>query len=518
MKLYTKIFILIFLTLSLNAWAQKPIKSYLDKLPNLTDEKVNGNARVLKADGRVGIQTTGVTSSIEIPMHNLNSEKGSVTVWVYSLEDLFPAISNGSMDKSDKNHRSTPFFSDSSTPNNYNGSTFFFGWYNHWHGGVVAKYFKGFQYSNPGAYSDSTSIKLYAWTNEFTIKANQWYQFVLTWDNKTLSHYIYANGILVGREDQYKKAPYEKQKVAEKLFAGSPRMCISNIDFYDEILTAEQVKEKFKNEVTAFNKETDEELRHVHTGEKVKNFNWAPGKDWTKKMDLSLKNPTDIDSFYVQGYGKESRITPEGLIIETPKLPGFGKNSEYQVYFWSMKPFEGELYVEYEFKPLIRGGLSLLMLQSSGMSREDFMGEYPWRTTGTMSMVYGEDVRNYHWEYYREVDDIRNDIYNGGLIKNPYGRALAYGTFPPDFEVEKWHKLQFRQIGGKLVGAIDGKIIIEGEDDSFVGMGPVLNYGRIAIRCMRNSKILFRNLKVYNKDVPYEVMDVIGKYPKNYGK
>lgn len=68
--------------------AQKPIKRYLDKLPALTTKKVTGNARILKADGRIGIQTTGVNSTIELPSHNLNEGKGSVAVWVVCPRNL----------------------------------------------------------------------------------------------------------------------------------------------------------------------------------------------------------------------------------------------------------------------------------------------------------------------------------------------------------------------------------------------------------------------------------------------
>ncbi len=38
------------------------------------------------------------------------------------------------------------------------------------------------------------------------------------------------------------------------------------------------------------------------------------------------------------------------------------------------------------------------------------------------------------------------------------------------------------------------------EDNANINNGPVLNSGYIAIRCMIRAKILFRNLKVYNKN------------------
>jgi hypothetical protein len=55
------------------------------------------------------------------------------------------------------------------------------------------------------------------------------------------------------------------------------------------------------------------------------------------------------------------------------------------------------------------------------------------------------------------------------------------------------------QIDNKLVGAIDGVVMFDCTDDGFTNNGPVLDFGRIAIRCMLHSKMVFRNLKVYNK-------------------
>lgn len=168
-------------------------------------------------------------------------------------------------------------------------------------------------------------------------------------------------------------------------------------------------------------------------------------------------------------------------------------------YVWSNKPFEGNLYVEYEFKVLRPGALSLLMVQASGMNREDFMADYPLRKSGRMTTVYGEDVRNYHWEYYREMADMRNDVENSALMKNPFLYPLSFNALSTPVDKTKWHKLQFLQVGNKLIGAINGTKMVEFTDDGFSNNGPVYNFGRIAIRCMLHSKLAFRNLRVYNK-------------------
>jgi hypothetical protein len=125
-----------------------------------------------------------------------------------------------------------------------------------------------------------------------------------------------------------------------------------------------------------------------------------------------------------------------------------------------------------------------------------------------MTMVYGEDVRSYHWEYYREMNDMRNDLDNSAFMKQPWNYPLAFATRKVPLEKEIWHKLQFLQINNKLIGSIDGNIMFECTDDSFTNNGPVLDFGRIAIRCMLHTKMIFRNLKVYNQP-KFEVDKII---------
>ena len=77
---------------------------------------------------------------------------------------------------------------------------------------------------------------------------------------------------------------------------------------------------------------------------------------------------------------------------------------------------------------------------------------------------------------------------------------LSFGAKSTPVEKNVWHKLQFLQIGNKLIGAIDGIIMVEFNDDGFTNNGPVYDFGRIAIRCMLRSKLLFRNIRVFNQD------------------
>jgi hypothetical protein len=194
-------------------------------------------------------------------------------------------------------------------------------------------------------------------------------------------------------------------------------------------------------------------------------------------------------------------ICEEGLRIHTyfGRQPmGFDPNNEdkRQVYLWTEKTFEGDLNVCFEFRSLLPGGLSLLMFQASGMQREDFMADYKRRTDGAMKMVGWEDVRNYQWEYYREMNDCRNDVGSHYFKKNPYQTVLAYQCHPQMFGEGNWHQLQFLQEGDRIRGAIDGITVFDCRDRPDIKSGPVYGFGRFALRCMLRSHMLFRNLEV----------------------
>jgi hypothetical protein len=244
----------------------------------------------------------------------------------------------------------------------------------------------------------------------------------------------------------------------------------------------------------------EEELLHTYAGKNLKPFTWKLDEGWNQKLNLSLTKSSDLDSFYIQGKPKQVAINNEGLLIETINKEMNAAILDSQMYVWSKKHFEGDLYVEYEYKSLRPGGLSLLLTQASGMNREDFMDDYPLRTSGRMVMIYGEDVRSYHWEYYREMADMRNDLDNSAFMKQPWNFPLAFTSKSKPLTKDTWHKLQFLQIDNKLVGALDGVIMFDCTDEGFTNNGPVLDFGRIAIRLMLRSKMVFRNLKVYNKE------------------
>lgn len=327
--------------------------------------------------------------------------------------------------------------------------------------------------------------------------------FAITWDEPACDYRLYINGILAGTQDQHTPR-LQRDPIGPQAFVGNPAWCVGGVNFYDEALPAEHAAALFAAEEPAPEPRVQEHLASIYTGQS-RPFDWQPDGEWREQLSLPLNRAEDLAEFRVQGRQDAPRITPEGLRITTPQvyyphaaMPELGENGRH-VYLWSRRAFEDDLYVRYEFQPLAPGGLSLFMAHSSGMQREDFMADYPPAETDDMKYLFGGDVRNYHWEYWRDMNDTRNDVAGFGLMKNPFFRPLGYACRSPRLALRQWHRLEYLHENDRIRCVIDGDVVIDARDGGFDNHGPVLNFGHIAIRCMITTDLLVRNLRVLTR-------------------
>lgn len=111
---------------------------------SLTGTTMAGEVRVLSQAGRSGLNTTSIHSRIEIPEHNLNDAKGSLTIWVLSLEDLSTAAHLDqyfSIHTSHYGHYS--LLSDCKEDGNFDESVFSLTWGSRWYPQLYAKFYRG---------------------------------------------------------------------------------------------------------------------------------------------------------------------------------------------------------------------------------------------------------------------------------------------------------------------------------------------------------------------------------------
>ena len=467
-------------------------------------ESVNGPARMLELKGRKGINPTSIHTAIKLTGgHTLNEPRGTLALWFFGLEDLAASFVSDNMKMQNEFFDNYCFLSDYEVPRNYPAANFSFIWnrFNE----LRAKFFKGTVYPTLEGFEPPQKAWVQAVPFNY-FQQHRWYQLAVTWDDAAKSASLFVNGVLVGKSDIFNK-DFHRDTIGETLYTGCPALCHGEIEFYDQVLTGAELYKKYRTVAPDYEPAIEKELRHLFEGTELENFTFKPDANWTKQFDVDFQNPVEqIKEFYIQGCTAAVKPDgyPGGLLIETPQLRYGSKEAwNNQVYIWSNKTFEGNVYVEFEWKALKPNGLSLLMIQASGMTREDFMADYPKKTNGTMDTVHNQNVRNYHWEFYREMNDVRNDTGTAFSRKNPFAYRIGYGSAPKSFAINEWHKLQIVQIGGKIRGAIDDKILLEFEDNSRTNTGCVLNYGHIAIRCMVHSALLFRNLKVYTEKLPF---------------
>ena len=483
----------------------KPRHVYLSDAANLAaDETVSGPARVLELKGRKGINPTSIHSAIKLAGgHTLNEPQGTVVIWFFTLEDLTSSFLADHMKMDNKFFATYPFLSDFEMQRDVESARFSIEWNRH--NELRAKFFEGNIYPSLKGFAPPQKAWVQAVPFSF-FQQHHWYQLAVTWDDAAKSASLFVNGVLLGKSDVFNQ-DFHRDKVGDTLFAGCPAICVGQTEFYDAALNGAELYRKFRAETPDYDSAIEKELRHSFEGADLKNFTFKPDANWTKQMDLDFKNPVEqIKHFYIQGLAESVKPTgsTEGLLIETPDEP-YGTQQAFprQVYIWSYTNFEGNIYVEFEWKSLRPGGLALLMINASGMGREDFMADYPKKTKGEMQTVFAENVRNYHWEFYREMNDVRNDTGTSFSRKNPFSFRNGFGSAPEPFAQNEWHKAQIVARDGKVRAAVDGKILLEFDDNSRINTGTILNYGHIAIRCMIHTKVVFRNLKVYTEKLPF---------------
>jgi hypothetical protein len=475
----------------------QPLNAYLRTPENPTTDRasIDGPFRVLELNGRKGVHPTSIHSLIRFPGHNLNQTRGSLTYWVFALEEVASFWSRDVMfTELNKNPSMLPLLSDNPDLGNFIEAAFLLTFESGWHPAFMAKFYRGDIFAD----AIRPPQKAYAMASAFEMERDQWYQFGLSWDFDAEEVYLYVNGVRIGSSDRFHTA-FKRDLIGPELFSGKPVYCFGELKLFDLVMGTDDFKRLFEEEVTGFDPQLQKRLQRVHAGQDLEEFSFTPKSPWQKRFQTGLRNPSDLDNFKLQGVVEKMETTPEGLRIRTVDEPYELRNHNKQMYLWIRGFFEGNLYVEYDFRPNHDFGLSVLVFQASGMSREDIERDYPQRTTGNMLWIHSSDMRNYHLEYFRHMNAVRNDIENAALIKNPYQWPLGYSCSQQPLTIGLWHRLQVLQKGPEITVAIDGIRQFTAFDRAFVNNGPILRCGRIALRCMINTDMHFRDMTVWTR-------------------
>lgn len=470
-----------------------PFDGHCNGTPRGTTATVEGPHRFPTLHGITGYQPTSLKTSCHIPTDLHLANEGTIAIRIAPLETLAVAVLMRHVAANDPNAHEYGILADTFPVNDPEKSVFAWYWRSFWHPQMIAKFKNG----GAGGGNADYSVTPYVPVEHLPLKLKQWYELVFSWNKEKGRLFVYANGILCGTTSY----PFRADVPHPGLYLGNTAMVFSNLRIYDTELTGAEISREWHRAALPGKKESEKEIAALHTPQPRPRARWRAGGSWKLEYDNPLTATGSFKDWIQQGclepgFALEKlETTPEGLLIETPQQI----HRESRVYFWSPRIFEGDLAVEFDFRPESVDGLALLVLQASGMQREDFITDHPSRTTGAMKTIIGDRVRNYHWEFFRHAVDVRGDLGTSVLVKNPWQHPLGLAT-RASFVTGEWCKLLFLQEGDRLRTAINGEWLLDVRDNPCSNNGPVLNCGRIGLRLMYQTRMRFRNLRVWNRD------------------
>jgi len=455
----------------------------------------DGPHRFLEVAGRRGYQPLSLQTKLSFPCAVQQGDRGSFTLWISPLETLGVVPLLDYITRRDPHWQRYALLSDGWPGNDPDRSVFAWYWQSNWHPQMIVKFKDG----AAGNTAADFGVTPYVPVEHLSLRRGAWYQLVFTWDKPASRFRVYVNGILCATTS----FPFRCDEAGGTLYLGNTAMVFAGFEASDREMTADEVAARYAADPTPKNAEVNGELAALFTVQASEPLVWQPDDGWKLVYENALTKEGDFAAWRQQGCLEDPYklvaydITDEGLLLETPAQI----HTESRVYFWSPDIFEGDLAVEFDFKPEQDTGLALLVLQASGMQREDFLDDHPPRTSGAMDTIITDRVRSYHWEFFRHAVDVRGDLATQIVAKNPWLKPLAMSSLPP-LALGEWHRLTFVQDGARLRGAIDGRLAFDVNDDPLAHTGPVLDRGRIGLRLMYGTRMYFRNLRIWNRGGP----------------
>lgn len=480
----------------------KPVNRSLRAESNWSDVQIKGPAREIELHGRRGLNALSTKTVITLPDpgHTLNRSKGSLTFWILALEDFTYFFEPAHLPKHEPDYGLHPLLTDHPALRRVEKASFYLAGRNFWFRPIIYK----FSRTDPDdEFWNCHGQRAAHGPDDFHFQPENWYQIGLSWNHESATCCLYANGIRL--TDGVEHVPQFVDPANPSLHTGCPLFAMGELAFYDEELTGRQFQEIHAAEATHVNKELLQKLKQTYEPDSLEEFAWDIDDNYRKELDLSLTEQAHLDQFHIQGDKKAPQVTDDGILVETPvptsppfhffNDPEMAANS--QVFLHTRQTFEGDIAFELDFMSLKAEGLGFVMIHSSGMQREDYMEDYPLRTTGAMNMTFGENVRNYHWEFYRDMDGIRKDRTTSLFFKNPRLCARAYQALPEWLPLNTWHTLRLIQDGRRFRGGINNDTIFDFTENPLDRSGGTYTFGHFSLRTMFKSKLLWRNLRIY---------------------
>jgi len=457
-------------------------------LSDATGMRIDGPHRFITVGGWRGFQPTSVTTQAKVQTTAHRAPHGSLAFWFSPLESLdFYGLGEETRQHA-PGAQQFPLVSD--TFPGREAEKMAFGMY--WNGSypqLVSKFCPG----NLWPQLDY-GMAPFVYAERLTLRRGCWYSVVLTWDKPAKKLRLYVNGRRMGYCDTAKQFG----EFGETLFLGNTMMLMRELTMTPTVMEEEEVAAQYKQQRPAGNKVADEDIHRTVDPRQGAPLDLKRDASWKEAYACGFDKKADLAAWiYQTGDAMRSKFTvetsPEGLLIATPSEIA----NDSRMYLWSPRSFEGNQWIEYDFRLEGPNGLALLVACCRGAQREDFINDYPLQRTGGMGVILSS-TSNYHWEYMRRVEIMRRDVETQYVSKNPWHWRMHYGCIPA-YEQNRWYRMRLIKHGDRLHGSIDGKTVFDVIDQTSSNNGPSLNYGRVGFRQMYDTTMRFRNFSVYEQ-------------------
>lgn len=329
-----------------------------------TNIKIEGPHRFLKIAGLTGFQPTSLKTIAIIKTTAHQGPRGSVSFWFSPLQDL---------DFFKMNENTLPggnifsLLSDTFPSLKPDDMSFGIFWSNSYPQ-FMGKFAKGAIWKKL-----DHGLAPFVYAERLPLRRNALYYMVLTWDKPAQNLKLYINGVLMG----FYNYANNFEMSGEDLYIGNTMMIMRDLTIEESIPAQKAILAAYHSQKLLHNIQADNDIREATVVVQKPAFNVMRDASWKEAYTCSFTNADDLKGWIFQTGDKfkekfDVRITKEGLLIKTPAEV----DVDTRMYLWSPKTFEGDQWIEFDFRLESPQGLALLAVFASGAHREDFIGDH----------------------------------------------------------------------------------------------------------------------------------------------
>ena len=313
------------------------------------------------------------------------------------------------------------------------------------------------------------------------LPADKWINLFFVWNCEKGIFNCYING--TPYRDPKAKMPGWKVGQSNKLKIYTGKIPIGQISLSDKISDKKFISKKvgkYKSSLDKFMGVTNLGILNVEN----------------KKGKLLYENPLDskkcLDGWVIEGPAKYS--FKDGWLEMESNQPEENHITGHIV-FWCPKDFSEDFIAEWEVQILSKYGLCIVFFDAHGDNGKDIFDPSLAKRNGIFKQYTDGDINSYHISYQAATPLGVRSMAN--MRKNKGFYLVANGPTGIKFGDKNIHKITLIKVGGHIQLAVDGRKIIDFNDDGKT-YGPIWKSGKIGLRQMKWTKAKYRNFKVYS--------------------